>query len=358
MVQPNKYLKNIALPPRAHSIQMLGALRSRNGIFKLDSNEAVIPPSPKVIKAIISFLKEKNNLNWYPNPKADELKKEIAKYVGAKPNQILPTNGSEQALEFISNAYVKEGDEVVVPTPTFSPFTAWPISRGAKIVEVPYDIYSGPTAEAIQKKVTRKTKIIYLVNPYITTYPQKDIERIVQKNKHALVIVDEAYHEYYGKTSVGLVRRFDNIIITRTLSKTFMLAGLRLGFMVAREKTIENISKIIGLYNVNVLTHVAGIAALQDAAYTKKYAREVAASTKILARELPKFGFETVPTKAGFVLFRRANENPTTIQKKLESLGIFARHPFFKKLPSYLRMNVGNLVFTKKLITQFKKLSK
>ena len=355
MVHPNNYLKNIALPPRAHSIKILDAQRSKKSIFKLDSNEAVIPPSPRAIEAVTSFLKEKNNLNWYPNPKADELKKEIARYVRMTPDHILPTNGSEQALEFISNAYVREGDEIIVPTPTFSPFTAWPLSRGGKIVEVPYDIYSGPRAETIQKKVTRKTKIIYLVNPYITTYSHKDIERIVRKNKHALVVVDEAYHEYYGKTSVGLVRRFDNIVVTRTLSKTFMLAGLRLGFMVTRKKTIENISKIIGLYNINAFAHVAGIAALTDAAYTKKYAREVAAATKVLARELPKLGFETMPTKAGFVLFRRANEDPKTIQKKLEVRGVFVRHPFLKKLPSYLRMNVGNLKFTRKLITQFKK---
>ena len=274
MIQPNKYLANIASPPpRAHSIKFLSGARSKPGVFKLDSNEAVIPPSPQVLKAIAAFLKEKNNLNWYPDPKADELRTEIARYVHTKPEQILPTNGSEQALEFLTDAYVSEGDEVVVPTPTFSPFNAWPQSRGATIVEVPYDIHSGPTASTIQKKITNKTKMIYLINPYITAYPEIDIEYIVRKNKHALVVVDEAYHEYYGKTSIGLLRRHDNIVITRTFSKTFMLAGLRLGFLVAQKKIIENVAKIIGLYNINVLTHVAGIAALRDAAYARSYAR-------------------------------------------------------------------------------------
>src|SRR3989344_4111302 len=122
MIRPNKYLKNIAIPPRAHSIQILDALRSKEGVFKLDSNEAVIPPSPKVIAAIASFLKKKNNLNWYPNPKADELRKESGRYVRIKTGYILPTSGSEQALQFISNAYVMEGDEIIVPIPTFSPF--------------------------------------------------------------------------------------------------------------------------------------------------------------------------------------------------------------------------------------------
>ncbi len=355
MIQPNKYLKNIALPPRAHSIQLLDGMRSKKGIFKLDANEAVIPPSPKVIAAIRSSLKEKNNLNWYPNPKADKLRREIARYVHAKPEQILPTNGSEQALEFLANAYAQEGDEVVVPTPTFSPFTAWPLSRGAKIVEVLYDIHSGPIVHAIRKKVTRKTKIIYLVNPYIADYREKDIERIVQENKYALVIVDEAYHEYYGKTSANLVRRFDNIVITRTLSKTFMLAGLRLGFIVAQKEIIDTVSKIIGLYNVNALTHVAGIAALRDAQHTRSYASEVNASIKLLARELPKLNFEVMQTYAGFILFRHKHINPKTVQKKLETHGIFVRYPFLKELPSYLRMNAGNLSFTKKLIAQFKK---
>ena len=136
MIHPNKHFKNIALPPRAHSIQALDTQRSKNGIFKLDSNEAVVPPSPKVIAAIKKFLDSKNNLNWYPNPTADKLRKEIAQYIGARPEQILPTNGSEQALEFLSNTYVEKGDEIVVPTPTFSPFLAWPLSRGGKIVKV------------------------------------------------------------------------------------------------------------------------------------------------------------------------------------------------------------------------------
>ncbi len=350
MIQPNSYLRKIVLPPRAHSIKFLNAMRSKKGVFKLDSNEAVIPPSPKVLTAIAAFLKEKNNLNWYPNPTADELRDEIARYVRAKPEHILPTNGSEQALEFLANTYLKEGDEVVTPTPTFSPFFCWPISRGAKIVEVPYDIYSGPTVRAIQKKITRKTKMIYLVNPYITCYKEKDIEQIVRKNKHALVIVDEAYHEYYGETSIGLVRRFDNVVITRTLSKTFMLAGLRLGFLVARKEIIESISKIIGLYNVNVLSHIAGIAALRDVSYAHRYAREVRASTKLLARELPKYGFEVVSTPAGIILLKHARMAPRTVQKKLEANGIFVRYPFFKELPSHVRMSVGNLAFTKELL--------
>jgi len=355
MIPPNKHFKNIALPPRAHSIKTLERMRSKKGILKLDSNEAVIPPSPKAIAAIVSFFKEKNNLNWYPNPSADGLKKEIARYIHMKSEQILPTNGSEQALEFLSNTYVKEGDHIIVPTPTFSPFTAWPLSRGGKIIEVLYDIHTGPRVADIQKKITRKTKIIYIVNPYITTYSQSDIEKIVRRNQHALVIIDEAYHEYCGETSVKLVKRFHNVVVTRTLSKTFMLAGLRLGFMVARKETIENVRKIIGLYNINALTHVAGIAALRDATYTKRYAREVGASTKLLARELPKLGFEVVSTRAGIVLFRHMHINPKTVQKKLETRGIYVRYPFFKELPSYARMNVGTIASTRQLIAKFRK---
>ncbi len=354
MVRPNEYLKNIPLPPRAHSIKFLDAKRGAE-VFKLDSNEAVIPPSPRVFTAIKKFLSQKNNLNWYPDPAADELCTRIARYVHLAPEHILPTSGSEQALQFISNVYVREGDEIVVPTPTFSPFLAWPMSRGGKIVEVPYDIHSGPTVEAIQEKVRRKTKIIYLVNPYITAYSDMDIERIVRQNKNVLVIIDEAYHEYYGKTSMPLVKKFDNVIITRTLSKTFMLAGLRLGFMAAQKEIIETTRKIIGLYNVNALTSVAGIAALEDISYTHQYAKEVRISTKLLAEELPERGFKAVPTEAGLILFKHNEMNPKIVQKKLEDQNVFIRYPLFKELPLYLRMNVGNIAFTKKLITKFKK---
>ena len=103
-----------------------------------------------------------------------------------------------------------------------------------------------------------------------------------------------------------------------------------------------------------MLTHTVGIAALRDIAYVKKYAHEVMASTKLLARELPKLGFEVISTNAGLLLFRRGKTAPQKIQKKLEKYGVFVRNPFFKNLPLYLRMNVGNVAFTKKLIAKFK----
>ena len=137
-----------------------------------------------------------------------------------------------------------------------------------------------------------------------------------------------------------------------------MLAGLRLGYMIANPEITETTKKISGLYPINALTHVAGVAALDDLARTQRYSSEVKQATLYAVKELQKIGLEAMPTQASLVLFKHPSIPPQKVQKMLEKQNVFVRYPFFKELPDWLRMNVGTVASTRKLLAIFEKVFK
>ena len=329
------------------------ALKLRNKeVYKLDWNEATIPPSKRVINRIIKFLKAKNNLNWYADPEANELRQVLSKYLKVRTNKILITNGSNQALELICGAYIENGDEVIIPIPTFSTFKIWPVSKGAKLVEIDYNIKSELDFNLVRKNINSKTKMIYLINPYIITHKQENIKKLAKENPNMIILIDEAYKDYYGKSSLNLINKYKNIIVTRSFSKAFMLAGGRLGYIIANENAINFISKLRYLNSVNAIAHLAGIESIKDLKYINQYVKEVNHSMNLFYKALVKLNFEVIPTEAGFLLFRHKTINPRTIQDKLEKKNIFVKYPL-DDIPGYLRMNIPDINQTKKLIKHF-----
>src|SRR3989344_5580791 len=323
MINTNRHIKDIQPYKITHSLEKISKFKGR--VFKLDWNESTIPPSQKVIKQIKQFLESKNHLNWYADPSSKDLQKEIAKYTGCSENQILITNGSDSAHELICNTYLEEGDEVIIPVPTYSNFLVWPKIHGANIIKTPYSIGQKCDVNQIINKINQKTKIIYLINPYICTYDINSIRRIVEASKDSLVIIDEAYYEFYGKSCVNLVKEFDNIIITRSFSKALSIAGLRLGYILANKNIIENLSKTHNFKSVNTLAQIAGKAILKDTNFVKNYSREVNKSSDFLAKELPKINFDVVQTNAGFILFKHKTIKKEKVKSILEKIGIFVR---------------------------------
>lgn len=355
MVELNKYVSKITPYKPVHSLKKILEY-PENSVFKLDWNEATISPSKKVLNAVKAFLDRKNNIHWYSDPEACQLKEKLSEYTGLSHNQILVTNGSDHAHELICNAYLQDGDEVIVPVPTYANFKIWPLMRGAKIVEIPYEIQSKCDFSSLIKYLNHKTKIIYIINPYICLYEEYQLRDIVKAAPNAIIIIDEAYYEFYGKSAVSLMREYNNVIITRSFSKALMLAGLRLGYILSNEKVIQDLSKIHNFKSVNVLAQVAGTEVLKDIKHVQKYVNEAKKSVLLLANELQKLDFEVLPTNAGFLIFKHKVLGHKTVLTELEKEKVFVRDlSSMPNLEGFLRMNAGTLRQTKNLIQIFKK---
>lgn len=349
MIKPNKYVNEISPYRITHSLERIQKFKGK--VFKLDWNESTIPPSQRVIKQIKKFLESTNHINWYADPSSKDLKSAISKYTGCNENQILITNGSDSAHELICNTYLEEGEEVIVPVPTYSNFLIWPKSRGANIIKIPYTIGQKCDINQVISKITPRTKIIYLINPYICTYEINDIKRLVESSKDLLFIVDEAYYEFYGKSCINLVKEFDNVIVTRSFSKALSIAGLRLGYMLANKNIIGDLSRIHNFKSINILAQVAGKAILKDRSFVQNYIKEVNKSSDYLTKELSKMNFEVVQTNAGFILFKHKTIKKEDVKDKLEKIGVFVRNlGLVSQTQEYLRMNVGTLSQTYDLI--------
>ncbi|MEK7547232.1 MAG: histidinol-phosphate transaminase [Patescibacteria group bacterium] len=352
MIKENEFLKNLKVHKERPAVDNIK--RNDAGVFKLDRSESPVKPPRAVIESISGFLKNKNSVNWYGESSARELREAIAKYCGVKSSQVLATNGSDQAAELISNTFLREKDEVVIPVPTFDTFKIWPTMRGSRIIKVPYGLDSGPDAGKIIPAISKKTKLIYLVNPYIFTLKESDIKKIAKAAPDAVIFVDEAYFEFYGKSSIGLIKNYRNIIVTRTFSKGFMLAGLRIGYIVADAKVIGSIEKVRARYSVNAVGQAAAIAALKHRKYVADYAAEVRRSAKYIKEQLEKIGFKVFITNTCFVFIKHNRLNPGKIVGLLEKRKVFTRA--LDNPAGYLRMNLGALSSIKKVAAIFKEL--
>jgi histidinol-phosphate aminotransferase len=244
-------------------------------------------------------MRRKQHLNWYPDPTAILLKNQISKYAGVKPSEVLVTNGSDQAHELICNTFLEEGDEVLVLAPTYSNFLIWVESRGARVKKFQVSIGEEFNVRDFLNTANSKTKLVYLIHPYIITPSEKDIAAISKSLPSTVVVVDEAYFEFYGKSCMNLIRNHDNLIVTRSFSKALFLAGLRLGYICSNQDNIRSLSKIHNFKSVNAIAQLAGVEILKNTSYVKNYTAEAKMSKKLLVVELPKLNFEIVPTDAG-----------------------------------------------------------
>lgn len=355
MIHINKYLNGVVPYKPVNSLDKIKDFKDKP-IFKLDWNESTIPPPKKIIQKLVSFLQNKNNLNWYADPTAKKLKIQLAKSIGVNPDELIITNGSDQAHELICNTFLEDGDEVVIPIPSYSNFLVWPKIRGSKIIEIPYTLKTACSIDAIAQKLNQKTKMVYLINPYICLYTIEEIKKLALIAKNSLILIDEAYADFHGKSCVNLIKECNNIILTRSFSKASSIAGLRLGYIVANKNIILDLSKIHNFKSVNVLAQIVGEAILRDDDFVRKYVQEVNKSTELITPELNKLNFEVFTTPASFILFKHKILDNASVLRLLEKNGIFVRDISKTQAFPYLRMNVGTLNQTKNLISLMKKL--
>jgi len=327
------------------------------GYLLLDFNEMTIEPSPKIKKALKEFV-DSGRLQMYPE--YGDLTERVAGYAGVKNSEVMITNGADQAIDIIFRAFVREGDKVIIPTPSFTMFYQSANIQGAEILEPSYlkDL-SFPLKETLDF-LNEKVKLLVICNPNNPTGTSVSKENVFEilkktKEKEVAVLHDEAYFEFSSITMKDFILEFDNIFITRTLSKQFGIASVRAGYVLSQEKNIKELLKIRGPYDVNMFAKTAINAALDDVDYAQNYIREVMEESKL---KLEKFFQENKikfwESAANFLLIKPDNQKKAV--DTLEAEGILVRPREDSHIGGTIRVSIGNLEDTERFTKAYSKL--
>jgi histidinol-phosphate aminotransferase len=322
-------------------------------VIKLNTNENPYPPSPRVLAALRKATSR--SLRLYPEPLADSLRAVAATVYGVKPENILAGNGSDEILSIIMRSFVGPQDQVAFPVPTYSLYdTLIAIQQGERItVDYPPD-FSVPEALASQNAA-----LTFLCNPNSpsgTLVSLQDIERLAHAVSGILVI-DEAYVDFAeseGASTLPLIRQLPNLVVLRTFSKSFSLAGMRIGLAFASEEIISGMMKVKDSYNLNRLSLVAATAALHDMPWMARNIRRIQQSRRQLSAELRRMGFYVYPSHANFLMARKKEQNLKDVYEKLKSKKILVRYFDIPGLQDSLRITVGTPQEIRALLKEMK----
>ena len=275
-------------------------LGDRSGV-RLDFNENTFACSPKVLETLGRI--SRAALTMYPE--RERVESVAATHLGLEPEQVLLTNGVDEAIHVLSQTYLGKGDEMLLPVPTYSMYAVYASGTEAKLVEVPAGEGFRFPLNALLEEITPATKLIAIANPNSPTgqaVSREAILRVLEAAPHAAVLVDEAYFHFHGQTVMDLVGRVPNLIVARTFSKAYGLAGLRLGLLATTADQMQWLRRVISPYSVNSLALACLPAALEDQAYIDWYVGEVLEARKELTAALDRLGVRYWPSEANFVL--------------------------------------------------------
>ncbi|MEK6947327.1 MAG: histidinol-phosphate transaminase [Nanoarchaeota archaeon] len=332
----------------------------RENSLRLDFNENTAGCSPVVIKTLGKI--DRNLLSTYPE--YTNLRRSLAKYCNVNADEIIATNGTDEAIKTIIETYIeKSKDEIIIPVPTYAMFKFYAQLNEAVIKEINYNEDLSFPTEKILDSITIKTKIIILVNPNNptgTSIKQIDIIQILKKAKknNALVLIDEAYYQFYGKSSIPLVKKYDSLFVIQTFSKAFGLAGLRSGYIVSNKNNTKVIQKVLSPYSVNIAAAICASEALKDLAYIKNYVKEVNASKKIFLRELSSLGIQYYKTDANFVLLKIGPQAAIFCEKLKEKDILVRNRSSDPLLQGCVRITLGTVRQTMQLIKALRQIVK
>jgi histidinol-phosphate aminotransferase len=330
--------------------------RASRGYLLLDFNEMTIPPSPGVRRALKDFV-DSGRLQAYPE--YGDLDSRIALYAGVEPSQAMATNGSDQGIDVIFRACVEKGGKAIIPTPSFAMFYQSAGIQGAEILEPHYrEDLSFPLEETLGL-IDGDVKLVVVCNPNNptgTAVPIGDVKKILEKAKgeDAAVLHDEAYFEFSGITAKALIPDFDNLFVTRTLSKQFGIASVRPGYVLSQEQNIGELLKIRGPYDVNMFAATAIRAALDDADYARSYIAEIMGKSKSrLEAFFRENNVRFWPGAANFLLVRPDDQEGAV--EALKSEGILVRPREGPNIEGTFRVSIGTLEQTERFIDAYRK---
>ena len=294
MIKPKKNIQNL----KGYTIPSA----IKECVLKLDANENLYGASPKVYEALKTL--GQKEISFYPA--YGELRQKIAEFNRFEVSNIKVTDGADEALSGIIQAYLGEGDFFLTLKPSFEMPVIYAKIAGAQVLETEYDANFTFPVEMFDAYLSdERVKVVYLAtpnNPTGTIISPEILSRILAKSRNKAVILDETYANFYGESFKGVVRKYDNVFIVRSFSKDFGLAGLRLGYVISAEENIKVLDKVISPYSVNAAAIVAGLAALKDFKYFLDIKNEVARSKIKLTKLFTSLGCKVYPSEANFIL--------------------------------------------------------
>ena len=330
--------------------------------IKLSANESALGPSPKAIK---EYNKVSKNFKRYPDTNGTSLRKVIANKFKIDKNRIILGSGSDQIFELVCNAFIKKNDEVIVPKYSFIIYRIYSKINGAKIIFSKENNFT-ISVEDIISKVTRKTKVVFLANPNNPTgtyIGKKELLYLRKKlRSDILLVVDDAYFEYLNEkdyfSGLKLFSRYNNVLVTRTFSKVYGLAGLRIGWGYASKKIIDTLNLIKPPFNVSRPALFAASASIKDVSWLRKEVNHIRKWNRILFKKFKEMEIATNESKVNFLLlnFDRVNISSKKVFQKLGNAGILVRAMNTYGIKNSLRITIGKSKENKKLISIFRKI--
>ncbi len=309
------------------------------GFVKLNTNENPYPPSPRAVEAMRAAVGD--SLRKYPPPMSDAFRSAAARVLGTSPDRILVGNGSDDVLNIAVRSFCDQGDPIAWPTPTYSLYDSLAAVQGARPVRVEFpEDYSIPEGLA-----STGAKLTILANPNAptgTTVPPEEVSRLAEK-LDGVLLVDEAYADFADADCLALVDRHPNVIVSRSFSKSYSLAGLRVGYAVAQEPLIEGMCKVKDSYNLDSVALAGATAAIEDQEWLRRNVDRIKATRERMTTELEAMGFRCMPSQTNFV-FARAPESTeaATLYKQLFERKVLVRYFDLPRVRDGLRISVGS----------------
>lgn len=323
--------------------------------IKLNTNESPFAPSAKAQAYAAEAAK---NTQLYCDPTAKKLTQAVADRLGVDFDEVLLTNGSDEILNFAFLAFGDAAHPIVFPDITYGFYPVFAALNGIPYAEIPMkDDFTIDVNDYIGIG-----KTIVIANPNAPTgiaLPKAEIEKIIQSNPDNVVIVDEAYVDFGGESSVDLIHKYDNLLVTQTFSKSRSMAGARLGFGVGNKKLIADLNTIkysTNPYNVNSMTQAAGLGCIEDDEYNMQNCKTIIENREYTTKALGDLGFTVLESKTNFVFAKHPDISGKDLYLKLKDAGILVRHFEKEKICGFNRITIGTRAQMEILISETKKI--
>jgi histidinol-phosphate aminotransferase len=327
--------------------------REVHSYIKMNSNENPYPPSPRVLQALRHAVGQAGqvgpafddpdghmDLRVYPSPTAEDLREKAATVYDLEPNQILIGNGSDDLLTMLMRTCVDPGDRVAYPVLTYSLYDILVAMQDGHAVHVPWpQDFSLP----VQQLVESEAKLVFVANPnapFGNFTPLDQLEALARQTR-SIVVVDEAYVDFAEASALPLIHTYPHVLILRTFSKSFSLAGMRIGMAFGQPELLAELMKVKDSYNLNRLSIVAAIAALEDYDWMRANAEKICASRSRLRDALHTLGYLVYPSQANFVLARMNGVNQQSMYEWLKTHKILVRYFSAPELADCVRISIG-----------------
>ena len=319
--------------------------------IKLNTNESPFPPHPAVAQAVAGEIEK---LRLYSDPDSKVLTAMLAKQLGVEPEQVMLTNGSDDVLNFAFMAFCDQDHPAIFPDITYGFYKVFAEVNGVPYTQIPLKAdFKVDPADYIGAG-----KTIFIANPNAPTgiaLTRDQVEEIVKSNPNNVVVIDEAYVDFGGQSAVPLLKKYDNLLVVQTFSKSRSMAGARLGMAIGSKAIIGDMNTLrysTNPYNINRMTAAAGVATLENDDYSKQNCQTIMENRDWTVKALAQLGFVMTDSKANFLFAKHPSLDGKNLYQKLKARGVLVRHFDKARISDYVRITVGTLEEMQALVTK------